>query len=176
MDRELVNLFRKYDNQKGDFIFRAGIDTFFIEKEDGVYLKYVPANNELFEYKLKEICELYEGDGIFNFDSDEDTNHYFVLLESIESAIDTYYQNNYNLKDKNVKFILERLVKNPGIKLNSELLKSIQNNIKACLSFNIYSEHEVKGAIKRILRSIKDHHRLDGSTGYLDFLENRLQI
>jgi len=152
---------------------KTGVDTCFFEKGTDVYLKYTPSNAEPFEYKIKDLLELFEGQGIFKFDSDEEIDHYFVLLESIESAIYTYYTNHDDLKDKNVIFILERLLQKIDIKLNSELLKSIQNNVRLCLSFKIYSEQEVKGAIKRIIKSVKDHHSIDGSTGYLDFLKCR---
>lgn len=173
MDRKINDFFKEYIPHDKDFIFKIGVNTFFKEKEDGVYLIYKPGNDEVIEYKLKELEELYEGEKLFNLVTDADIDYYWPLLESIESAIDETYQDNQELKDKNIKVILERLQQKPEININSKIIKLIQNNLKVCLSFNIYSKKEVKGAFKRILKSLKYHHQIDGPTGYLDFLKHR---
>lgn len=156
-----------------DFLFSIGKNTFFTDKEDGLYVEYIPKDNKKIEFRLKELRELYEGDGIFAFQSDDDIDHYNPLLESIESAIEVFYENNPDYKDKNIRFVLEMLNRNPEAKMNSELAKQIQNNLRLCLAFNVYSRKEVAGGIKRIIKSLKDHHFHDGAKGYVDFVKHR---
>jgi hypothetical protein len=174
MDNSLFELLKKYGFQKGGFVFRLEIDTFFIEKEDGLYIKYTPRKRNVLEYKLKELPELYTGDALFNAENDETLDQYLPLLQSIELAIKTYYKDHPDLKDKNVIAILERLIQKPEIKPYTELMALIQNNLRLCLSCNAYSKKETIGGLKRILKSVKLHHQLDGSQGYLDFIASVL--
>lgn len=176
MDKIFIELIKKKSSMNKEFIFHSGTDTSFAEKDDGLYLRYItPKKKEVWEYKLKELSELYEGDGVFSFESDEETEHYIPLMEAIESAIDLYYIGHPDLKDKNVISTLEQLILKTDVKPYSELLKAIQNNLRLCLSTNIYSKQEVKGGLKRILKSVKFHHQMDGAQGYVNFVGYRLE-
>jgi len=174
MDKELEYIADQLKHSNKNYIFRTRTDTYLTEKEDGLYIMHTQGKKKEIEFRIKELRELYEGDGVFKFQSDDEIDHYLPLMESIKSAIDVFYDNNRDLKDKNVKFILEMLKQNPEARFGSELAHQIQNNLRLCLSFNTYSKKEVTGAIKRIIQSVEDHHRLEGSRGYLDFLQNRL--
>ena len=96
---------------------------------------------------------------------------YLPLLLYIETAILDYYRKHPGIKDRTVIPILESLSKNPEMKSQHELLKNIQNDLRLNLSVYTYSKAEVKGSLKRVLKSVKSHRRTGGAQGYLQFID-----
>ena len=66
---------------------------------------------------------------------------------------------------------LNHCLKNPEMKSQHELLKNIQNDLRLNLSVYTYSKAEVKGSLKRVLKSVKSHRRTWGAQGYLQFID-----
>jgi len=90
----------------------------------------------------------------------------------IESAITAVYRTNPAVKDKQVIAVLERLATKPEMSLANPLAVSIQDNLKLTLSLYNFSRREALGTLKRVLKSAKRHHKLDGSRGCLDFVKD----
>ncbi len=101
-------------------------------------------------------------------------NVFFHLVSAIESAIARVYKRNPGLKDKTVITVLERLIGKPAVHLGDELSTTIQTNMRLILSAEPYSRKEVIGCLKKVQRSVKLHHSVDGPTGYLDFIKDQI--
>ena len=158
---------------KEDTVFRLGTDTFFRHEGTQTIFEYAPEEDRRIEYTFKALEQLYSGDQEFDYQStDWNDDRYLPLLINIESAITAVYRTEPVLKDKQVIAVLERLTTKPEMKLANLLAVSIQDNLTLTLSLYDFSRREVIGALKRVLKSAKRHHKLDGSRGYLDFVKN----
>ena len=153
--------------------FNIGKDTFYREEDGSLILIYHHENGN-FEYRIKEIDELYEGDRDFDYQDDSWHDQYLPLLLAIETTILDYYGKNPAIKDKTIITILDKLARNPGITFPNQLLENIQRDLRLSLSINSYSKSEVVGSFKRVLKSAKNHHRTDGPRGYLEFIHEFL--
>ena len=157
---------------KQDTVFRLGTNTFFRHEGNQTIFEYVPEEDRKIEYTFKDLEQLYSGDQEFDYQStDWNDDRYLPLLMNIESAITAVYRADPTLKDKQVIAVLERLTTKPKMSLPNPSAVSIQDNLKLTLSLYNFSRREVIGALKRVLKSAKRHHKLDGSRGYLDFVK-----
>jgi hypothetical protein len=48
------------------------------------------------------------------------------------------------------------------------------DHLKITLATNSYSKKEVIGALRKMLRSVKRHHAVDGAKGYLKFIKDKV--
>lgn len=167
-----LNLLKKISDNNIDIKnFVIGENTFFKKIDGESFVEIISKNNSKIIHKLDLIKNLYSGDNSFDYESKDWDDKYMPILLCVETAICGYYIHNPDLNDKTVINILERLILNPDIKIPNDLINSLQNNLKFCLCLNNYSRHEIKGSLKRIPKSAKRHHKIDGRTGYSDFLE-----
>ena len=151
-----------------DVVFNVGENTFFTNQDEGTRVRYVHSESEVVDWELKPLASLYEGNEPFlASDSDDWNDEYLRLFIAIETAIRREYRERSELKDKQVIAVLSRLVSNPEIRLTGTLVRLIQNNLRLCLSANPYSKKEVIGALRKVLKSVKRHHHVDGPRGYL---------
>jgi hypothetical protein len=158
---------------KQDTVFRLGTDTFFRHEGTQTIFEYIREENQRIEYTFKGLEQLYSGDQEFDYQStDWNDDRYLPLLMNIESAITAVYRTDPALKDKQVIAVLECLATKPEMSLANPLAVSIQDNLKLTLSLYNFSRREVLGTLKRVLKSVKRHHKLDGSRGYLDFVKD----
>jgi hypothetical protein len=156
-----------------DTVFRLGTNTFFRHEGTQTIFEYVREENQRIEYTFKDWEQLYSGSQEFDYQStDWNDDRYLPLLMNIESAITAVYRTDPALKDKQVIAVLERLATKPEMSLANPLTVSIQDNLRLTLSLYNFSRREVLGALKRVLKSAKRHHKLDGSRGYLDFVKD----
>jgi hypothetical protein len=137
-------------------------------------MHYQSKSGKSIEHPLKTIEQLVEGDAYFESSDENWMDKYLPILMAIETAIDAEYIKNPNLTDKIVLSIIERLVSRPDMRLDTELVNSIQANMRLVLSTTKYSRKEVIGCLKKIHRSIKRHHSIGGPTGYLDFIRRTI--
>jgi Mg2+ and Co2+ transporter CorA len=173
MDKDFVVKIREIHG-KGDIIFSVDQNTFFVHSETASIVQYVNEKNEKIELQLGTIDELYEGDASFQSSDDDWTDKYLPLLMAIESAINRIQRTRSDMKDKNVMAVLERLLLNPNMKLHGDLSVAIQNHIKLTLATISYSRKEVVGCLKKVLQSVKNHHRIRGPKGYLNFIKDKV--
>ena len=158
---------------KQDTVFRLGTNTFFRHEGTQTIFEFVRDENRRIEYTFKALKQLYSGDQEFDYQStDWNDDRYLPLLINIESAITAVYRSDPALRDKQVIVVLERLATKPEMSLANPLAVSIQDNLKLTLSLYNFFRREVLGALKRVLKSAKRHHKLDASRGYLDFVKD----
>jgi len=110
------------------------------------------------EYQLKPLTELYA-----SIPQDSSQNHELALLMTIEGAIKRFFQHHPSLKDTEVIKLLETLSMKPEAFLASSsvhypLWMTIQSNLRLQLSMSPYTRQELRQAIRKILRSAKNHH------------------
>lgn len=91
------------------------------------------------------------------------------LMMAIEGAISRYYQDHPALTDREVIHALESFGQKPEIAYDL-LTNCIQLNLRFQLSVEDYSRSEVRWALRKVLASVRRHHRIDGVRGYLDFI------
>ncbi len=173
MDQEFIHKIENIHGQS-DVVFRIDHNTYFKHVDGCTIIRYVFSADQTVEHKLGTIEDLCEGNIPFDSSDDDWTDKYLPLLMSIESAITRVHKLNPDLKDKAVIAVLERLVVKPDINLQSQLAEAIQDHIKLCLATNSYSKRELAGCLKKVLRSVKRHHRVDGPKGYLDFIKDKI--
>lgn len=158
-----------------DVVFSIGTNAHFSHEDEVTRIRYCPAGSEVVEWKLKPLASLYEGNRPFLASDSEDwDDEYLPVLHAVESGIQREYQNRPELKDKQVIHVLARLVENPEMRLPGSLVRTIQDYLRLCLSMNNYSRKEVIGALRKVLKSVKRHHGIDGPRGYLDFIMGML--
>jgi Mg2+ and Co2+ transporter CorA len=173
MDRDFVAKVREIHG-KGDIIFSVDHNTFFVHSDSASIVQYVNEKNKKIEHQLGTIDELCEGDALFQSSDDDWTDKYLPLLMAIESAINRIQRTRSDMTDKNVIAVLERLLLKPDMKLHGYLSVAIQDHIKLTLATNSYSKKEVVGCLKKVLHSVKNHHRIGGSKGYLNFIKDKV--
>jgi hypothetical protein len=173
LDKEFADTVQKLNNDK-TVVFSIGHNTVFSYNGNDIKVKYTVEDGRTIEHTLLTITELVEGDKPFSSSDEDWMDSYLPLLTAIESAIDGIYRLNMQLKDKTVLAIIQRLIMKPDINLNDELTRCIQANVRLILSTIRYSKVEVIGCLKKVERSIKRHHSVEGSRGYLDFIKGRV--
>jgi hypothetical protein len=154
-------------------VFSVGHNTFFTYDDNKTVIRYV-TDKGVAELSLGTIEELCEGNAPFESTDEDWMDIYLPLLMAIESAINRSHKDDPNLRDKDLFPVLERLIMKPDINLNSKVVIAIQENIKLILATNMYSLKEVKGSLKKVLRSVRNHHAVDGPKGYLDFIRGKV--
>jgi len=170
MDKELKEKLDKIKKlkpiDKGTKGFQYSIES--SENKDGL-IKVIADKGE-FNYQLKELQELYSPEQSFYLDIDWDDNYYLSLLNTIEGAIRHTDDFNTGLTDAKVIYYLEEFVSRPEIKSNDTIIKEINNRLRFQLSISNYTRNEVRGALRKVLRSAKRHNQNGGIRGYLDFI------
>jgi len=173
MDQELIaKIGRPQPGEKR--IFSIGRNTHFVKRGQDTIMRYTADSGESIEHALRNIEELSEGDDLFDSSGEDWMDDYLPLLMAIENAIDNEHILDPGLKDKTVIAILQRLTGKPDMRLPGRLTPAIQNNMRLILSTTAYSRKQVIGCLKKVLRSAKRHHAVDGPTGYLDFIHGRV--
>lgn len=173
MDRDFL---KNIDNLVGktNVAFSVGHNTHFNRVGNRLFVQYKSENGQTIEQELRPIEQLVEGTARFESTDEEWYDAYLPLLTSIETAIARFYEAQPHYRDKMVLSILDRLIMKPDINIQNELLMDIQANIRLILSTTKYSKNELMGCLKKIRRSVKRHHAVDGPTGYLDFIKGRV--
>lgn len=154
-------------------VFSVGRNTFFTHEGNTTLVRYVKDKGTA-EYALGSIEELCEGSASFEATDDDWMDRYLPLLMAIESGINRAQKDNPELRDKDLIKILERLIMKPDINLNHQVAVAIQDHIKLTLAIETYSKKEVIGSLKKVLRSVKNHHAIDGPRGYLNFIKDKV--
>ena len=172
MNKEFVSRIEKISGSD-EVVFSVGHNTFFIHEGDKTVVRYC-ADAGTVELSLGTIEEMCEGNSPFDSTDDEWVDSYLPLLMAIESAINRCHTEESDLRDKDLFPILKRLIMKPDINLNHAVSIAIQDHIKLTLSTNTYSKKEVIGALKKVLRSVRNHHAADGAKGYLNFIEGKV--
>ena len=119
---------------------------------------------------MKELPELYAPEQNFSLDMHWDDDYYISLLNTIEGTIRYIDDSSMGLTDTKVIFSLEELVSRPELKSNDIMVKEINGRLRFQLSISGYTRSEVRGALRKVLRSAKRHNRTGGIRGYLDFI------
>lgn len=174
MDEAFVNAIKQAAGND-EVVFSIGHNTFFIHQDEVTRVRYHHSESAVVEWELKPLSSLYEGTEPFldcNWDDLDD--EYLPILIAIESGILREYHEHSELKDKQVINVLTRLASNPEMGLTSKLARSIQDHLSLCLSTNNYSRKQVIGSLRKVLKSAKRHHSIDGSRGYLNFIQEIL--
>jgi hypothetical protein len=172
LNREFVSKLEKICDS-GKTVFSIGHNTFFTHDGDTTVVRHVTDKGTA-ELALGTIEELCEGSAPFESTDEDWIDMYLPLLMAIESGINRAHETHPDLRDKNLVTILERLIMKPDINLNNQVAAAIQDHIKLTLATNTYSKKEVIGALKKVLRSVRNHHAVDGPKGYLDFIKDRV--
>ena len=121
-------------------------------------------------YTLRPLSELY-GQGTGSATIDPKDERFEPLLMAIELPI-KHHDLDQGLSDGAVSIVLERLAMTPEAEPGAdELARQIQLSLRLVLSLNDYSRQDVKGAIRKIAKSVTRHTRSDGPRGYLDFIQ-----
>ena len=155
-------------------VFSIGRNTFFENRPEGRFVRYVNAAGRAIEHRLGSINDLVEGDRFFDSTDEEWQDRYLPLLTAIESAINRTRESRPDLRDRVVMTVLDRLITKPDIRLEHELSNAIQDQMRLILSTNSYSMKEVLGCLRKVQKSVKRHHSVGGPTGYLDFIRGRI--
>ena len=170
MDKELKEKLDKIKKlksiDKGTKGFQYSVE--FYEDKDGL-IKVIADKGE-FTYQLKELPELYAPEQNFSLDMHWDDDYYISLLNTIEGTIRYIDDSSMGLTDTKVIFSLEELVSKPELKSNDIMVKEINGRLRFQLSISGYTRSEVRGALRKVLRSAKRHNRTGGIRGYLDFI------
>jgi hypothetical protein len=178
MDKDFVTTM---ENTAGhnDFFLLFDYNTVFVHDAGITIVKRRGSEegDEAFEYRLKPMSELFEGDRPFDASNGDDwSDVYLSLLVAIETAIMKTYGRRPEMKDKQVINVMTRLVAKPEMHLGSELALAIQDHLLVCLSGSVFSRKEVIGALRKVLKSAKRHHSIDGTRGYLEFIKDAFGI
>lgn len=170
MDKELKEKLYKIKKLKsigkGTKSFQYSIE--FSEDKDGL-IKVIADRGE-FTYQLKELPELYAPEQSFSLDMHWDDDYYISLLNTIEGTVRYMDDSSMGLTDAKVIYSLEELVSKPELKSNDIMIKEINGRLRFQLSISDYTRSEVRGALRKVLRSVKRHNRTGGTRGYLDFI------
>ncbi len=142
------------------------LDMTFEQKMDGDYVLLSGPRGKQ-EHPLKPLEALYVPDHGRPMPSSEE--EHLGLFMAIEGPISRFYQDHPGLTDRDVIRALESLVQKPEIAYDA-LTNSIQSQLRFQLSLEDYSRSEVRWALRKILASVRRHHRIDGVRGYLDFI------
>ncbi len=169
MDRAFNDLIDKVSG-KHSVVFSLGRNTTFNRQGDVLIVRYQSDNGQVVEHRLKAIEELVEGNEPFESSDDDWMDKYLPLLTAVETAIDARYKDEPGLNDKTVLTILERLVNKPDMRMDSPLADDIRANLRLILSTMRYSRKELVGSLRKVLKSVKRHHSVNGPTGYLEFI------
>jgi hypothetical protein len=173
MDSEFVDAIKQIAGDES-IVFNIGVNTEFIHQDDVTRIRYRHSDSAVVGWELKPLESLYEGDYPFSASgSNKWDDEYMPLLHAIESAIRGEYLERSDPKDKQVIAVLSRLVSKPEMRLAGSLVRSIQDQLRLCLSANRYSRKEAIGALRKVLKSVKRHHQVDGPLGYLEFIRWR---
>jgi hypothetical protein len=172
LNKEFVSKNEKISGSD-EIVFSVGHNTFFIHDNDKTIVRYCTDGGTA-ESPLGTIEEMCEGNSPFQSTDDEWIDVYLPLLMAIESAINRCHRDDPDLRDKDLFPILKRLIMKPDINLDHAVPVAIQDHIKLTLSTNTYSKREVIGALKKVLRSVRNHHAASRPNGYLNFLEGKV--
>ena len=142
-----------------------------INTGSGELIFFYEAGETRIKYAIGALNNLYEGTEVFDYQDDSWDGKCMPLLVLIESTILRAYRKNPKLKDKTVISILEMLAGKPDTKIPNRLLNTLQNKLRLNLSINAFSKAELVGSLKRVLKSVKNHHSTGGTRGYLHFIE-----
>jgi hypothetical protein len=123
------------------------------------------------ELTLRPLAELY-GAGTGRPTIDPEDEPFIPLFLAIEQTIVREDQKGpARLTDGGVALTLDRLAMNPeGDPGIDPLARHLQLELRLQLSLNDYSRQEVRGALRKIGKSVVRHTRLAGPRGYLSFI------
>jgi hypothetical protein len=126
------------------------------------------------DYALKPVAELFgTGPGALSIDPTND--QYAVLFLSIEQEILRQHRADPSLTDARVLLALEQLAMNPeAAAANDPLIQHLQLALRVLLSLKDYSRQDVRGALRKIAKSVARHARLAGPRGYLSFIREHV--
>jgi hypothetical protein len=172
LNKEFVSKIEEISDSD-EVVFSVGHNTFFTHEDDRTVVRYRTDGGTV-ETQLGAIEEMCEGNRPFQSTDAEWIDVYLPLLMAIESAINRCHREDPDLKDKDLVPILKRLIVKPDINLEHAVAVAIQDHIKLTLCTNTYSKKEVIGGLKKVLRSVRNHHAVDGPKGYLNFIEGKV--
>lgn len=126
-------------------------------------------------YELRPLDELY-GAGTGTATVDPMDERFMPLFLGIEEAIQLAYRRDRGLTDGTVQLALGELSMNPSAPTRDELARSVQLQLRLILSLNDYSRQDVKGAVRKIAKSVERHRKSGGPRGYLEFVRAALRM
>ncbi|HEY7116700.1 MAG TPA: hypothetical protein VH475_08945 [Tepidisphaeraceae bacterium] len=121
---------------------------------------------------LDELCGQGTGADVVN-PMDE---RFMPLFLGIEEAIQLAYREDRGLTDGAVQLALNELSMNPSAETRDGLARRVQLQMRMVLSLNDYSKQEVKGAVRKIAKSVERHRKSGGPRGYLEFVRGMLRM
>jgi hypothetical protein len=126
-------------------------------------------------YSLKPLVELYAPDSA-GATVDPMNPRYEPLFLAIEEVIQFTYRYDRGLTDGAVRLALTELTMNPSAETRDPLAREIQERLRLLLSLNDYSRTDVKGAVRKILKSVERHTKAEGPRGYLEFVRRAMRM
>lgn len=126
-------------------------------------------------YELRPLDELY-GSGVGTDTVDPKDDRFMPLFLGIEEAIQLEYRHDRGLTDGTVQLALSELSMNPSAATTDALAQKVQLQMRLVLSLNDYSRQEVKGAVKKVLKSVERHRKSGGPRGYLEFVRRAFRM
>ena len=172
MNREFISKIEKFSKSE-EIVFSVGHNTFFTHDKEQTFVRYCTDDGTA-ETRLGTIEETCEGNRPFQSTDAEWIDVYLPLLMAIESAINRCHRDDPDLRDKDLVPILKRLILKPDINLGHVVAIATQDHIKLTLCTNTYSKNEVIGALKKVFRSVRNHHAANGPKGYLNSIEGKV--
>jgi hypothetical protein len=144
-----------------------------VDPEKGVI--EVAGGGETARYELRPLDELY-GQGTGADVVNPMDERFMPLFLGIEEAIQLAYREDRGLTDGAVQLALNELSMNPSADTRDKLARKVQLQMRMVLSLNDYSKQEVKGAVRKIGKSVERHRKSGGPRGYLEFVRGMLRM
>jgi hypothetical protein len=126
-------------------------------------------------FELRPLDELY-GAGVGAATVDPMDDRYMPLFLAIEEAIQLVYRANRGLTDGAVHLALSELSMNPSAETRDVLARAVQFQLRLLLSLDDYSRQDVKGAVRKIAKSVERHTKSGGPRGYLEFVRRTMRM
>jgi hypothetical protein len=127
------------------------------------------------EYELRPLDDLY-GAGVGSASVDPMDERFMPLFLGIEESIQLAYRRDPALTDGAVQLALNALSMNPSAQTPDPLARAVQFQLRLVLSLNDYSRQDVKGAVRKIAKSVDRHRKSGGPRGYLEFVRRSLRM
>lgn len=126
-------------------------------------------------FELRPLDELY-GAGVGAAAADPMDERYMPLFLAIEEAIQLVYRANRGLTDGAVHLALGELSMNPSVQTRDVLGRAVQLQLRLLLSLHDYSRQDVKGAVRKVAKSVERHTKSGGPRGYLEFARRAMRM
>jgi len=173
MDPELVELMGPLSDQSTGGYEETGISMEILDPVAGDI--EIRTASDTKRYRLKPLGDLF-GEGVNARTLDPEDKRYMPLLMGIEESILRVYERDSRLTDGRVSLALSDLAMHLESQPGPEPLRQwLRADLRLLLSLNDYSRRDVRGALRKIRKSVRRHTRADGPRGYLDFIRDQFR-